>query len=233
MKKIPLLVLFVFLSACSNGMTSVSTNNQKEENNTTSENISSLDGKNITDEDSVFRGWYPLDNTGAEKFPLFLKSAGFSDLSDLDALGGKKKLTTALCKEIYAKFKESQRFQSSVSEEAGCDHNANADGTFEMNDASHTSPLYISVKEFDRSYLVLFIQEEGLGGTPLFTFVYDIPAGTTTAMDLTRIGYTDVYYKDDILYFTATGEIGGDVPPFPTMVATYDLRTKKLILDGQ
>lgn len=175
---------------------------------------------------------FTLSETGKQNLPTFLQKVGIPKLVSLKKFGGKEDFTSALCRELYAIY--NFHAKTALSDEQ-CGRNLKEDGKTFV-DVYPTGPLNITINEFDGKYLLLILEEEGLGGVPFFTYVYTMSTKKLKAIDYTkisRIGGSTIYYRDEKLYF-----FSGDGPCHPESdvcarkkEATYDLSTHRLTLE--
>lgn len=137
---------------------------------------------------------FPLTILGQKTLPNFLKEIQLNSILNLGEINGTKRLTGNLCKDIIHKFKGEN--PSTNIQGNQCNVNLNDDGTY-----SDVEPLTFSLSEFEGKYLLLLIDEAGLGAPKLFTYVYDLNRHLALNFNRPSLGETIVYYNNDILYF--------------------------------
>lgn len=137
---------------------------------------------------------FPLTIMGKRALPVFLTQVGLGSISNLETVDGSEKLNQKMCNLIFKKYK----IENSGTEIAGkqCQWNINKDGTY-----ADVDPLQISFSEFNKKYLLLLIDEEGLGAPALFTYLYDLEKEKVLTFSRPSLGQTVSYHQDDVIYF--------------------------------
>lgn len=157
---------------------------------------------------------FPLSDTGKIMLKNILANEKLVELYDLDELEGINKLTKDLCNQIFDKYKTENQGTAISGEQ--CSWNLNDDKTY-----TDVNPITITISEFNNDYLLLLIDEEGLGAPNLFTFLYDMKAGKISSFHRPSLGETIAYYDNHVLYFV---NVAG------YLELAYDLKEKMPVL---
>mgnify|MGYP000977411386 CR=1 FL=1 len=165
----------------------------------------------FSEQNDVWRGNFPLSAVGKNALPDFLSKAGLTDIANLKIIGGTNLLTSDVCKKLFSKYQVIAKVKVDTSR---CTTNLLSDSTFADGD-----PLVINLSEFDSKYLLLMIDEEGLGQPKMFSYAYSISTGEFSIIHREKAGDTYTYYGDSVLYFTT---------PQGKLTYAYDLETRQL-----
>lgn len=160
----------------------------------------------------VWRGNFPVTRIGKRVLSEFLTKAGLPEIASLHVGGGTSALTSDICNKLFGKYQVIAKTNANAGR---CTNNLLGDGTFADSD-----PIIISLSEFDGKYLLLIVDEEGLGAAKMFSYVYSIETGDFSVIHRTKFGDTYIYYSDFVLYFVA---------PDGKLTYTYDLEREELV----
>ncbi len=181
---------------------------------------------------SIYGDTFSLTDNGKQAVQPVLAAVGLPELATLRAFGGTGEMTKKLCETVYRTYNEQNK--TTLSDER-CGWNLQADTqTFE----AYGNPLVVLLKDLDGRYLFLLIDEEGLGGTRMFTYVYDIQkqTGQTFAREsISNGGGQEIFYENGLLQFYS--HEGPCIPETdscaPQKEATYDPATGALTFEPQ
>lgn len=150
---------------------------------------------NFEDIDASASGW--------NKVPDFLSKAGLNDLAHLQLFGGDTPFTEDDCRFIYRKYNETHEAKLS---DQRCESNTNADGTYQ--DYAPNGPIFMTLKQFDENYLYLHFEEEGLDGSMLMAYAYDLQTGNIQMMNGWPENFFAMpYYHNGLICFIETYSI--------------------------
>ena len=137
---------------------------------------------------------FPLSTVGRGRIEKFFAKINLAGIENLSQVSGNRRLDKQTCKLIFKVYNEKNP-KSNISGEQ-CNWNLNEDNTY-----VDTDPLSVSVSEIDERYILLLIDEVGLGAPKLFTYLYDVRKEEITTFERPPLGETTPYYHSNIIYF--------------------------------
>jgi hypothetical protein len=165
------------------------------------------------DENALGLENFPLSDESKGELQQFLAEINIPEIESLEELGGNKKLNRVLCEKIFSVFK--QQNPGTGLQGKMCAWNTNEDGSYEPQD-----PLTFSLSELEERYLLLLIDENGLGAPKLFTYLYDRSDKKIETFDRPSTGETSAFFNDGMLYF---------VKPSGFLEYAYNVRTGETV----
>jgi hypothetical protein len=218
-KRLPFFLLaaaLVSLGAC--GSPKETAIRLSDENDGASSLASSAWVERFTESQDVYRSEFSVSAEGKKAVPAFLQSVGLTFLATHSDLGGNEEVTPKQCEDLFSLYNLKAAQKLSVER---CANNLTQDGQHFL---PYGIPLAINLKEFDGKYLLLMIEEEGLGGSPLFRYAYDIQLGRLHPLDLAVVGPVgDLFYRGGMLFFAAPR-----ISEEKEIIAAYDFRSRML-----
>lgn len=165
-------------------------NNIEEEIQDASQRKNSLFSKNNQIDDKRFA----LSSAGKNVLRNFLDEIRLPFILDLRSTTGIATVNKEICNLIIQRYKQKIKIGEKEFGEI-CKWNLIGDNNY-LN-----PPITISLSELDNQYLLLLIDEHGLGAPMLFTYLYKIKEAKVYEFSRPSMGNARIYYASGKLYF--------------------------------
>lgn len=187
-----------------------------------------LYGNDVID---IYRTNQPLRQEARAAIEDMLRETGLEPILSLRGIRGVERLSPQGCVWLYEQY--NKEAEEPLSDERCAPP---PEGTGNRFPEMDYHPLVFNTRELDGRYVLLLVDEEGLGGATLFGIVYDLDEKRLMTIDAERLNagplITHMTYKDQKLHYYWTAEYYPGIEEeecWGKKVARFDMRTGEVM----